>query len=152
MIIAIVILFAGSINEILAHNWQTWLGGAILIRFGVGMAQTILVTYISEIAPFQIRGFMIGSYQLMLGIGQLISAIATKIMTDVNPDQWKPLIATEFLFTGVGSKGSSPDHRCSPLRFLGFPNRTSTTPDVAMTKRPKSACFGSTVPLPITTS
>jgi len=101
MIIAIVFLFAGSINEILAHNWQTWLGGAILIRFGVGMAQTILVTYISEIAPFQIRGFMIGSYQLMLGIGQLISAIATKIMTDVNPDQWKPLIATEFLFTGV---------------------------------------------------
>jgi len=101
MIIAIILLFAGSINEILAHNWQTWLGGAILIRFGVGMAQTILVTYISEIAPFQIRGFMIGSYQLMLGIGQLISAIATKIMTDVNPDQWKPLIATEFLFTGV---------------------------------------------------
>jgi SP family general alpha glucoside:H+ symporter-like MFS transporter len=101
MIVAIVILFGGSTAEITSHNWQTWLGGAILIRFGVGLAQSTLVTYISEIAPFQIRGMAIGSYQLMLGIGQLISAIATKIMTDTNPDQWKPLIATEFLFTGV---------------------------------------------------
>lgn len=107
MIVAIVILFGGSLAEILSHNWQTWLGGAILIRFGVGLAQSTLVTYISEIAPFQVRGMAIGSYQLMLGIGQLISAVATKIMTDTNPDVWKPLIATEFLFTGVSPKNSS---------------------------------------------
>lgn len=105
MIGAIVILLAGSIAEITSHNWQTWLGGAIIIRMGVGLAQSILVTYISEIAPFQIRGFMIGSYQLQLGIGQLISSGATKILQDTRPDAWKPLIATEFIFTGILALG-----------------------------------------------
>jgi len=116
MIVAIIILFGGSIAEITSHNWQTWLGGAILIRFGVGLAQSTLVTYISEIAPFQIRGMAIGSYQLMLGIGQLISAIATKIMTDTNPDQWKPLIATEFLFTGVSHMSCARKSDSSRIR------------------------------------
>ncbi|KAJ2983001.1 hypothetical protein NQ176_g1015 [Zarea fungicola] len=101
MYISIVILLAGSLAEILAHDWRSWLGAACLIRFGVGLTTSCLVTYVSEIAPFQIRGFAVGSYQLFLGIGQLISAIAAKIMTTSNPNQWKPLIATEFLFTGI---------------------------------------------------
>lgn len=44
---------------------------------------------------------MIGAYQLCLGIGQLISAIATQLITIHQPTKWRPLIATEFIFTGV---------------------------------------------------
>ncbi|ATY58282.1 MFS alpha-glucoside transporter [Cordyceps militaris] len=101
MYISIGILLAGSLAEILAHDWRSWLGAACLIRFGVGSTTSCLITYVSEIAPFQIRGLAVGSYQLFLGVGQLISAIAAKIMTTSNPHQWKPLIAAEFLFTGI---------------------------------------------------
>jgi MFS family permease len=95
------ILLCGSVAEIASHNWQSWLGGAIIIRLGVGLAQSILVTYISELAPFQIRGFMIGAYQLMLAFGQLLCAVASQLVQTTRPDTWRLLIATEFIFTGV---------------------------------------------------
>lgn len=98
---AIVILLAGSVAEIASHNWQSWLGAAVLVRLGVGLAQSILITYISELAPFQIRGFMIGAYQLMLALGQLLCAIASQLVQTHRPNEWRPLIATEFVFTGV---------------------------------------------------
>jgi len=101
MFIAIAVLLAGSIAEITVNNWQGWLGGAMLIRLGVGLAQSVLVTYLSELAPFQIRGLLIGSYQLMLAFGQLIVAVAAQLITIHQPTKYKPLIALEFLFTGV---------------------------------------------------
>ncbi|KAH7029489.1 general substrate transporter [Microdochium trichocladiopsis] len=101
MVASIVVLLAGSTAEITAHSWQTWLVGAMIIRLGVGLAQSILVVYISELAPHQVRGFMIGAYQLSLAVGQLISAVASQIVVTQRPTEWKPLIATEYLFSGV---------------------------------------------------
>lgn len=102
MLVAIIVLLAGSIAEITVHNWQGWLGAAMIVRLGVGLAQSTLVTYVSELAPFQLRGFMIGSYQLMLAIGQLVVAVAAQLVTTRQPTKWRPLIGVEFLFTGVG--------------------------------------------------
>ena len=101
MIGAITILLAGSIAEITASDWKSWLGAAVLVRLGVGLAQSTLITYVSELAPFQIRGFMIGAYQLLLALGQLIAAVATQVVITTRPTQWRPLITTEFIFTGV---------------------------------------------------
>ena len=101
MLGAIFILLCGSIAEISAHSWRTWLGAAVLVRCGVGLAQSILITYVSELTPFQIRGFMIGAYQLFIAVGQLISAVATQLVITTQPHKWKPLIATEFVFTGI---------------------------------------------------
>lgn len=98
---AITILLAGSIAEITASSWRSWLGAAVLVRLGVGLAQSILITYVSELTPFQIRGFMIGAYQLFIAFGQLISAVATQLVVIHRPDEWKPLIAAEFIFTGI---------------------------------------------------
>ncbi|WVW84371.1 hypothetical protein I302_106405 [Kwoniella bestiolae CBS 10118] len=98
---AIVVLLAGSICEITAHNWQSWLAAAIVVRLGVGLAQSILITYVSEISPFQIRGVMIGAYQLFIAFGQLISSIATQLIDVHQPTKWRPLIGLEFIFTGI---------------------------------------------------
>ncbi|OQV00276.1 hypothetical protein CLAIMM_05794 [Cladophialophora immunda] len=101
MLGAIVVLLGGSIAEVTASGWRSWLGAAVLVRTGVGLAQSILITYVSELSPFQIRGLMIGAYQLFIAIGQLISAVATQLVVINQPTKWKPLIATEFLFTGI---------------------------------------------------
>ena len=103
MIIALVILLGGSIGEIASQKWQDWLGAAGLVRLGVGLAQTILITYVSELAPFQIRGSLLGAYQVLLTTGQLIVAIAAQLIQTRQPTQWRPLVGIEFLFTGVGS-------------------------------------------------
>ena len=94
-------LLGGSVAEIASQNWRDWLGAAVLVRLGVGLAQTILITYVSELAPFRIRGFMIGWYQVLLITGQLIVATAAQLKQVHQPTQWRPLIATEFLFIGV---------------------------------------------------
>lgn len=104
---AIVILLGGSIAEITSSSWRSWLGAVVLVRLGVGLAQSILITYVSELSPFQIRGFMIGAYQLFIALGQLISAVATQLVVEHQPTKWKPLIATEFIFTGVGRQPQS---------------------------------------------
>lgn len=104
---AILVLLGGSIAEICAHNWKSWLGAAVLVRLGVGLAQSILITYVSELSPFQVRGFMIGAYQLFIAVGQLISAVATQLVVTNTPNKWRPLIATEFLFTGVSVRVSN---------------------------------------------
>jgi MFS family permease len=100
---AVVILLGGSVAQIVAFDWKSWLGAAVLVRLGVGLAQSVLVTYVSELSPFQIRGLMIGAYQLFIALGQLISAIATQLVDVYQPTKWRPLIATEFIFTGVCS-------------------------------------------------
>lgn len=98
---AAVVLLGGSIAEITASDWKSWLGAVVLVRCGVGLAQSILIVYVSELTPFQVRGFMIGAYQLFIAFGQLISAIATQLVVIHQPNKWKPLIATEFVFTGI---------------------------------------------------
>ncbi|KXJ90287.1 general substrate transporter [Microdochium bolleyi] len=135
MLLAVVILLGGSVAEITAHNWQTWLVGAMLIRLGIGLAQSILIVYISELSPHQVRGFMIGAYQLFIALGQLISAVATQIVVVQRPAEWKPLIATEFLFTGIlaiiiwfvpeshlyyARKGKHEDAKKSMLKLYGY--------------------------------
>src|ERR1700754_2181376 len=87
---AIVVLLGGSIAEITASGWKSWLGAAVLVRCGVGLAQSILITYVSELTPFQIRGFMIGAYQLFIAVGQLISAVATQLVVVNQPTRWRP--------------------------------------------------------------
>jgi SP family general alpha glucoside:H+ symporter-like MFS transporter len=101
MIVSLIILLAGSTAEIASQKWQDWLGAAILVRLGVGLAQSILVTYIAELAPFQIRGMLIGAYQVLLTTGQLIVAVAAELVRVHQPTEWRVLIGIEFLFTGV---------------------------------------------------
>jgi MFS family permease len=116
MIVALVILLAGSIAEIASQKWQDWLGAAVLIRFGVGLAQTILVTYIAELAPFQIRGMLIGAYQVLLTTGQLIVAIAAELVRVNQPNEWRVLIGIEFLFTGVRLVSSDCSQSLTPIQ------------------------------------
>lgn len=50
--------------ETFAHNWQHWLAAKLLSGMGVGMLQSTLPLYLSEISPTQLRGFFINAYTL----------------------------------------------------------------------------------------
>ncbi|RSH93493.1 hypothetical protein EHS25_007849 [Saitozyma podzolica] len=101
MILFVLLFFLGSSLEIAARDWQWWMGSQTVIKVAIGTAQSVLIVYVAEIAPFQLRGVAIAAYQLFLASGQLVGSIATQIMEVTAPGQWKPLIASEFVFTGV---------------------------------------------------
>lgn len=107
MILFVLLFLLGSSLEITARDWQWWMGSQTVIKVAIGTAQSVLIVYVAEIAPFQLRGVAIAAYQLFLASGQLVGSIATQIMEVTAPGQWKPLIASEFVFTGVSDEAAS---------------------------------------------
>lgn len=107
MILFVLLFLLGSSLEITARDWQWWMGSQTVIKVAIGTAQSVLIVYVAEIAPFQLRGVAIAAYQLFLASGQLVGSIATQIMEKTAPGQWKPLIASEFVFTGVSEEAAS---------------------------------------------
>lgn len=57
--------FAQSIfAESFATHWSHWLVAKLFSGAGVGMLQATMPVYLSEIAPTQLKGFLINSYSL----------------------------------------------------------------------------------------
>jgi len=50
--------------ETFATHWQHWLAAKLFSGMGVGMLQATMPVYLSEIAPTQLRGFLINAYSL----------------------------------------------------------------------------------------
>jgi MFS family permease len=50
--------------ETFATQWQHWLVAKLFSGVGVGMLQSTLPLYLSEISPTQLRGFFINAYTL----------------------------------------------------------------------------------------
>jgi MFS family permease len=74
----------GSVLSITAQNWRWFLSANCVTKLGLGVAQTTLIVYLAEIAPFQLRGTGMAAYQLFLAGGQLFGAIATQIQVKVS--------------------------------------------------------------------
>jgi len=80
------------------------LAAKIIFGFAMGMIQTVMCTYLSEIAPHQIRGFSIALYQLGFAIGQLISSIALQIVIEKygsEPMSYMNALYSEFVLHGL---------------------------------------------------
>jgi SP family general alpha glucoside:H+ symporter-like MFS transporter len=95
-----VLFLAASFMEVFSTNWKLWLGGKVLSQLALGMAISTIVTYLSEITPFQLRGTMMGAYQFFFGFGQFFGSIATQVLSITDPTKWRPALASEFIFTG----------------------------------------------------
>ena len=50
--------------ETFGTTWQHWLVAKLFSGMGVGMLQATMPVYLSEIAPTQLRGFLINAYSL----------------------------------------------------------------------------------------
>lgn len=69
----------------------------------IGLAQLTLSTYVSELAPVQLRGFLLVSYSFWWGFGQLIAAVATFIIQQ-QPNKTRlylDVIYSEWIFSGL---------------------------------------------------
>jgi hypothetical protein len=63
--------------------------------------QFLTGTYISEIAPPRIRGFLLLFYSVWYGVGQLMATTALRVMRLDNPKIWLPLIYSEWATIGI---------------------------------------------------
>ncbi|TYJ58911.1 hypothetical protein B9479_000344 [Cryptococcus floricola] len=99
---ALSLVFAlGIVVEMVAKNYKDWLGAKMLMGLGQGLVQQGVLTYISEIAPTQVRGTLMSSYGWSYSIGQLLVAIALQIIDVTDSYAWKKAIYSEWIFMGL---------------------------------------------------
>lgn len=71
------LFLCGSLFGVFAFTFQTMVIGRTIVGFAVGVSSYVAPIYISEMAPFQKRGIMVGFNQLFIVIGILISYMIT---------------------------------------------------------------------------
>jgi len=86
----VAIVFAiTSIATGLAANYEMFFIARFCGGLAVGAASAISPLYISEIAPYRIRGRLVSIYQLSIVIGIIISYAINYSLHDIGPNNWR---------------------------------------------------------------
>ncbi|KAJ2904916.1 General alpha-glucoside permease [Zalerion maritima] len=100
-IIIWVVLVASIFTETFASSWDHWLVAKLLSGMGVGMLQSTMPLYLSEIAPTQLKGFFINAYSFWFVLGQLFASVALERLGGVDPMNYKTPIYTQWPMVGL---------------------------------------------------
>ncbi|KAJ5946930.1 hypothetical protein N7454_003769 [Penicillium verhagenii] len=87
--------------ESFATKWQHWLVAKLFSGMGVGMLQSTLPLYLSEIAPTQLRGFYINAYSLWFVLGQIFASVALNRLNASDPMDFRTPIYSQWAMIGV---------------------------------------------------
>jgi SP family general alpha glucoside:H+ symporter-like MFS transporter len=87
--------------ESFGRVWQVWLVAKLTSGYAVGSVQFLTGSYVTEIAPARVRGFLLLFYSVWYGLGQLFSTIALKVMSVRNPNDYLTVIYCEWAVLGV---------------------------------------------------
>ncbi|TVY42986.1 Alpha-glucosides permease [Lachnellula occidentalis] len=89
LLIIWVVLVLSIMTETFASRWDHWLVAKLLSGMGVGMLQSTMPLYLSEIAPTQLKGFFINAYSLWFILGQLFASVALYELKAADPYNYK---------------------------------------------------------------
>ncbi|KAJ7618453.1 monosaccharide importer [Roridomyces roridus] len=101
-IVASCVLFSLGVGLQLDTKWATFIVGRVIAGLGVGLISCLVPMYQSECSPKNLRGLIVGLYQLAITIGALLAAIvsnATK--TETSFSSWRTPIAVQFAWAFV---------------------------------------------------
>ncbi|KAJ4328834.1 hypothetical protein N0V84_000621 [Fusarium piperis] len=101
LLIIWVTLAASIFTETFATAWDHWLVAKLLSGMGVGMLQSTMPLYLSEISPTQLRGFFINAYTFWFVLGQLFASVALNRLNASNPYDFRDAIYTQWGMIGL---------------------------------------------------
>lgn len=85
LFVAMVAVVIGVIIQVAAEGQQgVIIAGRIVLGFGVGMVSNAVPQYLSEVPNTSIRGSVVGSWQLILAIGQVLGACIDQGTKNIN--------------------------------------------------------------------
>ncbi|KAF4176555.1 hypothetical protein CNMCM8927_000729 [Aspergillus lentulus] len=96
-----VFLTASIFAESFSTSWEHWLVAKLLAGMGIGMLQATLPFYISEIAPTQLKGFLINAYTFWFVLGQLFASVALNRLNAHNPYDFRTAIYSQWAMIGI---------------------------------------------------
>ncbi|KAK7053785.1 putative glucose transporter rco-3 [Favolaschia claudopus] len=101
-IVASCVVFSLGVGLQLDTQWATFVVGRVIAGLGVGLVSCLVPMYQSECAPKNIRGLIVGLYQLAITIGALLAAVvlnATK--AEQSHSAWRTPIAVQFAWAFI---------------------------------------------------
>ncbi|KAJ7755166.1 monosaccharide importer [Mycena metata] len=137
------VIFALGVGLQLDTHWATFVIGRVIAGLGVGLVSCLVPMYQSECSPKNIRGLIVGLYQLAITIGALLAAIVLNATKDKQSHAaWRIPIAVQFCWAFILGGGmlllpESPryllykDRVHDARRALGrLTNRPADSPEV----------------------
>ncbi|MFC6356794.1 sugar porter family MFS transporter [Luethyella okanaganae] len=111
-----ILFFAGTMVVVLSPGFEVLVVGRILLGLAVGGASTVVPVFLSELAPYEIRGSIAGRNELAIVIGQLSAFIVNAIIGNVFSEYhgvWRVMFAicalpAVALFVGMLRMPESP--------------------------------------------
>ncbi|MGF6726006.1 SP family galactose:H+ symporter-like MFS transporter [Paraburkholderia sp. GAS41] len=86
--LAAVMFVAGSVWSALSGSPESIIGARLLLGLAVGVASFTAPLYLSEVAPRQVRGAMISTYQLMITVGILGAFLSNIGLSYIGSWRW----------------------------------------------------------------
>ncbi|KAJ5871638.1 uncharacterized protein N7529_003991 [Penicillium soppii] len=87
--------------ETFATRWDHWLVAKLFSGMGVGMLQSTMPLYLSEIAPTQLRGFYINAYSFWFVLGQIFASVALQELSAHDPYDFRVPIYTQWAMVAM---------------------------------------------------
>ena len=111
LVLGALLFIAGSLWSALALSPESLIGARLLLGLAVGVASFTAPLYLSEVAPRQVRGAMISTYQLMITVGILAAFVSNIGLSYIASWRWMlgviAIPAVLFLL-GVAALPDSP--------------------------------------------
>jgi sugar porter (SP) family MFS transporter len=105
-IIASCAVFCLGVGLQLDTKWATFVVGRVIAGLGVGLVSCLVPMYQSECAPKNMRGMIVGLYQLAITIGALLAAVVLNATKDrLDHSSWRTPIAVQFAWAAILSGG-----------------------------------------------
>ncbi len=126
LLVSAVVFALGSILSSMAMSTKMLIGVRLFLGIAVGIASFTAPLYLSEMAPYRIRGALISMYQLMITIGILIAYISDTILS--YGGHWRMMLGilvvpATLMFLGILMLPKSP-------RWLVLAGRRKNARDV----------------------
>ncbi|KAJ5578459.1 uncharacterized protein N7459_007423 [Penicillium hispanicum] len=87
----------GTAVELVSPGWKVWNVAKLLMGVAMGFMQANTPSYVSELSPVSIRGFMLSLFQFWINLGSFIGACVLEgTSTIVGGWSWKAAIASQF--------------------------------------------------------
>ena len=95
------ILACSVICESTATKWQVWFIAKLFSGIGVGSLQFLTPTYVSEVAPVRVRGFLLMMYNFWFSVGNTFAPVALQVLSTYAPDNFRTPIYTQWAQIGL---------------------------------------------------
>ncbi|WAO87198.1 High-affinity glucose transporter HXT2 [Fusarium falciforme] len=87
----------GTTIELVSPNWKVWVVAKLFMGWAMGSMWACTPTYVSELVPQQLRGFMLALFQFWIMLGSFLASCVLEGTSRIdNAWSWKAAVVSQY--------------------------------------------------------